>query len=169
MNPPTVRHLAPKVLAVIVDGPLTRDREEAMLALHGWRGVSSASTASGAQGAPGAPGVVGALVRFEGIVRRSEPKQQAGGTQHNLTALEYQTYDPMAQRELLALAISVAEQHGLISLATLHSRGNVAVGEVSFVLIIESAHRAEALAAVSDFIDRLKRDVPIWKRPVWET
>jgi len=43
----------------------------------------------------------------------------------------------------------------------------VAVGEVSFVLIVESAHRAEALAAMADFIDRLKQDVPIWKRAVW--
>lgn len=158
-RPPETQH-TPRVLTVIVDGPLTRERDEAILAGHGW---------TPARHGPGstAPGVVGASLRFEGIVRRGEPREDDGGQAHDLCALDYQTYDPMAERELLALARGVAQRHGLIALATLHSRGRVAVGEVSFVLMIESAHRAEALAAMADFIDRLKQDVPIWKRPVW--
>jgi molybdopterin synthase catalytic subunit len=28
---------------------------------------------------------------------------------------------------------------------------------------VYALHRAEALAAVGEFIDRMKRDVPIWK------
>jgi molybdopterin synthase catalytic subunit len=39
-------------------------------------------------------------------------------------------------------------------------------GQCSFRLQVASAHRAEALAAMTEFIDRLKRDVPIWKSPV---
>jgi molybdopterin synthase catalytic subunit len=61
----------------------------------------------------------------------------------------------------------VAARHGLAALVTLHSRGRVGVGEVSFVLEVAAPHRAETLTAVSDFIDRLKQDVPIWKRAVW--
>ena len=138
-----------KIVAAIVDGPLTPTVEAAALVAAG----------HGAN-APGDVGAVGANLRFEGIVRRVENGR-------DLLALDYETYDPMAQRELEALARSVAGRHGLLSLVVLHSRGRVSVGEISFVLIVTAPHRAETLAAMAEFIDRLKQDVPIWKRPVW--
>ncbi|CAG0984836.1 molybdopterin synthase catalytic subunit [Phycisphaerales bacterium] len=104
---------------------------------------------------------IGAAVRFEGIVRRMEGERE-------IVALDYQTYDPMAERRLKELAGEIAARHGLRGIAAIHGRGRVAVGEVSFVLWVAAAHRAEALAAVEEFIDRLKRDVPIWKIPVWK-
>lgn len=112
-------------------------------------------------------GTVGATLRFEGIVRRVEPDPSSGGAARDLRALDYQTYDPMAERELERLADKVCEQFGLRSIMALHSRGRVDVGEVSFVLEIASAHRAEAISAMAAFIDRLKQDVPIWKQAVW--
>ena len=150
----------PVVIALVVDGPLRPEAEHAALLTGGW---SPAHRVAGAS----APGAVGAALRFEGIVRRGEPSEAHGGEERELLALDYQTYDPMAERELCALARRVAGEHALSSLVVFHSRGRVAVGEVSFVLIVESAHRAEAIAAVSAFIDRLKEDVPIWKKAVW--
>ena len=143
-------------VALVVDGPLTPEaRARALYA-------QSAALSALAHG-----GGVGATLRFEGIVRRAESDPEAGGRERDLVALDYQTYDPMAQRGLEALAASVAERHGLRSIVALHSRGSVGVGEVSFVLEVAAPHRAETLAAVADFIDRLKQDVPIWKRAVW--
>lgn len=152
--------LHPVVIARVVDGPLMPKVEQAALLAEGW---SRARDAAGRA----APGVVGTALRFEGIVRRSEPSEAHDGGERELLALDYHTYDPMAERELGALARQVAEEHRLSSLVALHSRGRVAVGDVSFVLIVESPHRAEAIAAMSAFIDRLKQDVPIWKKPVW--
>ena len=152
--------LRPVVIARVVDGSLMPKVEQTALLAEGW---SRDRDAAG----PAVPGVVGAALRFEGIVRRSEPSEAPGGGERELLALDYQTYDPMAEQELRALARQIAEEHALSSLVALHSRGRVAVGEVSFVLIVESPHRAEAIAAMSAFIDRLKQDVPIWKQPVW--
>lgn len=104
----------------------------------------------------GPPPGTGATVVFEGIVRGWE----AGAT---ITALDYATYDPMAQRQLEGLARDIAGTHGLLGLHAEHSRGRVPVGACSFRLAIHAAHRKEALAAMDEFIDRLKRDVPIWK------
>lgn len=144
------------VLALIVDGALTPEAQSRALRAHA-EGLHTLTHGGG----------VGATLRFEGIIRRAEDDPEAGGRARDLLALEYQTYDPMAQRGLEALAASVAERYGLRSLVALHSRGLVGVGEVSFVLEVAAPHRAEALAAVADFIDRLKQDVPIWKRAVW--
>ena len=118
---------------------------------------------------PDTEGSVGAMVRFAGIVRALEPSGEPGGSHRELAALDYTTYDPMAQREMESLARDVALEHGLVSIVVVHSRGWVPVGEVSFVLVVCAPHRAETLAAVAGFIDRLKRDVPIWKSPVWAT
>ncbi len=101
----------------------------------------------------------GAMVCFEGKVRPVEGDQPISG-------LRYETYDPMAGRELRRLAEQVMGDFGLMGLRVEHSRGFVANHECSFRLCIASAHRKEALAAMDWFIDRMKRDVPIWKRPV---
>lgn len=110
---------------------------------------------------PATPGA-GAVLLFEGVVR---PREGDGIIQ----ALEYQAYEPMATKMLARIAESLAREHDLASISVEHSRGRVPVGEISFRLVIESPHRKEAIRALDEFIDRLKTDVPIWKRPVWRT
>lgn len=157
MHPSPSHPHPPRVLASILQGPLTPDHENhALLSLQS----TSAST-------PLPPGTVGSSLRFHGIVRKGEPRPDLQNQLHDLIALDYQTYDPMAERQLLALALETAHRHALSAIAALHSRGTVHVGETSFILIIQSPHRAESLAAMAEFIDRMKQDVPIWKRPLW--
>jgi molybdopterin synthase catalytic subunit len=102
----------------------------------------------------------GALLWFDGVVRPQENGRQ-------LAALVYEDYQPMAHRELAKLAAQVAEHHGLMGIRVHHSRGRVPAGEVAFRLLIAAKHRQEALAAMEEFIDRMKRDVPVWKMPEW--
>jgi molybdopterin synthase catalytic subunit len=57
-------------------------------------------------------------------------------------------------------------RHGLVAILVEHSKGFVPVGQCSFRLLVAGTHRRESLAAMSEFIDRMKRDVPIWKKGV---
>src|SRR5690606_23147630 len=102
---------------------------------------------------------VGAILVFEGVVR---PREGEG----IIEALDYEAYQPMATTMIQRLAHSLLAEHGLTAIEVEHSVGRVAVGEVSFRLTIQSSHRAEGLRAAAAFIDRLKQDVPIWKRPI---
>lgn len=131
------------VRCTIVDGPLSAHRD-------------------GEHAADPAAGGAGAILSFDGVVRAAEDDRV-------IEALDYEAYEPMACDELRRLAADVLGRHGLRSIAVWHSRGRVAVGECSFRLVVTAAHRAEALRAMAEFIDRMKRDVPIWKRPVWAT
>ncbi|MCW5777050.1 MAG: molybdenum cofactor biosynthesis protein MoaE [Phycisphaeraceae bacterium] len=99
----------------------------------------------------------GAAVVFEGIVRPTQHGEPIDG-------LHYETYEPMAQRQMHAIADDLVQRLGLLRISVEHSRGFVPVGGCSFRLVIMSAHRREAIDAMDEFIDRLKRDVPIWKR-----
>jgi molybdopterin synthase catalytic subunit len=42
----------------------------------------------------------------------------------------------------------------------------VPVGACSLRLLVAAAHRKPALKAMDEFIDALKRDIPIWKEAV---
>jgi len=99
----------------------------------------------------------GAGIVFEGIVRPTEDGRQILG-------LEYEVYRPMAERQLELIGREMVEKHGLISMEIEHSTGLVPNVACSFRLRVEAVHRKEGLRAVDEFIDRLKRDVPIWKR-----
>ncbi len=101
----------------------------------------------------------GAIVVFEGLVRPLEDGRTIRG-------LSYEAYEPMAGEMLVAIGEELLRRHGLVALCVEHSKGLVLVGECSFRLQVAGRHRQESLAALGEFIDRLKRDVPIWKTAV---
>lgn len=108
---------------------------------------------------PLAPGT-GARVEFAGVVRAIE----GDGV---VASLEYEAFRPMADRQLRELGAELLATFGLLSISCEHSLGRVAVGAVSFRLVVDAHHNKEAIAAMSIFIDRMKADVAIWKRPIW--
>ena len=101
----------------------------------------------------------GALVTFEGVARPME-----GG--RLIEALDYEAYEPMASKMLRRIGEELVEKLGVMGMCIEHSAGRVAVGDISFRLRIAARHRKEALAAMDQFIDRMKKDVPLWKTAV---
>lgn len=105
-------------------------------------------------------GGAGAVLCFEGIVRPTEEARP-------IVALDYEAYEPMAQNQFQRLASDALSTPGVLAVHVQHSRGRVPAGACSFRLVVASRHRAEGLAALSRFIDQMKQDVPIWKRPLY--
>jgi len=99
----------------------------------------------------------GAVAEFAGVVRGDED----GAT---IPALDYEAYEVMAQSEIVRILQELAVEYPCESVAVRHRIGRVAVGEISILVRIESRHRAEAFGMLAKFMDRLKREVPIWKR-----
>lgn len=99
----------------------------------------------------------GAWVEFRGVVRGEENGQP-------IAALEYETYAPMAEREIRRLLTELSAAHPCLAAVVIHRIGVIPVGEAAIYVGIAGKHRAEAFALLADFMDRLKQDVPIWKR-----
>ncbi len=106
---------------------------------------------------------LGGVVVFEGVTR-TETDSQHGP----LVRLEYHAYTEMAQRQLRKLAEQAAEKFGAQRMAIIHRLGPVLPGETSVAIAVACGHRAAAFEACRWLIDMLKRDVPIWKRDVFE-
>lgn len=97
----------------------------------------------------------GALVSFAG-----SPRDEGMG----LEALFYEAYLPMAQR-VLGEIISMATQHYPIERGVIvHRIGVVKPQEISVLIVLASPHRREALTALSETLEAIKSQTPIWKK-----
>ncbi|MET0197618.1 molybdenum cofactor biosynthesis protein MoaE [Rhodococcus sp. RS1C4] len=97
----------------------------------------------------------GAVVLFSGVVRNHDGGQ-------SVSALEYQAH-PEAERFLRTCCVEVAEESGL-PVAAVHRVGDLSIGDVALVAAVASPHRAEAFATCALLVERIKAEVPIWKR-----
>lgn len=100
---------------------------------------------------------LGALDLFVGTVRN----HNAGRW---VTLLEYSAYTSMAEKQLRRIAEGIIREIPGVRLAALHRVGALKVGDAAVICVAGAPHREEAFVACRLLIDRIKADVPIWKR-----
>jgi molybdopterin synthase catalytic subunit len=105
------------------------------------------------------PGL-GGVVTFSGQVR-----DQTRG--RAVIQLEYEAYAPMAERVLAQIGAEAAAKWERSRLAIVHRVGLLRPGELAVVIAASAPHRAEAFDACRHAIERLKQDVPIWKKEIF--
>ncbi len=99
----------------------------------------------------------GGTTVFIGTVR----DRSAGGV---VTGLHYEVWEELATTRLGEIAEEMREGWPVRKVAILHRTGDLEVGEASVVIACSAPHRAEAFEACRHGIERLKQDVPIWKK-----
>lgn len=99
----------------------------------------------------------GASTLFLGVVRDHNDGRAVQG-------IEYAAYEPMAERELAAIAAEAGARFGGVQVALEHRLGVLVVGDASVGIAVSHAHRAPALDGLRYVVEELKRRVPIWKR-----
>jgi molybdopterin synthase catalytic subunit len=82
--------------------------------------------------------------------------------------LEFEAYEAMALKEMRKIAETAIQQWPVERIAIHHRTGVLQVGEVPVVIAVAAAHRVAAFDACGFVIDTLKKDVPIWKKEVFE-
>jgi molybdopterin synthase catalytic subunit len=100
---------------------------------------------------------IGACLEFLGIVRELENGRKIPG-------LYYEAYEAMARTELEKIFHELAAMNPCEEIRFIHRLDFVPVGEASLFIRICSRHRKASLAVLGELIDRLKADVPVWKR-----
>jgi molybdopterin synthase catalytic subunit len=98
----------------------------------------------------------GAVLAFEGRVRDRHDGRE-------VTHLVYDAYRPMAETSLRRIIDEIEAESGELSVAIVHRLGRVPAGEASVVIAVASPHREAAYRASREALERLKREVPIWK------
>ncbi len=83
--------------------------------------------------------------------------------------LEYEAWEEMAEQRLAAIGEELFSRWPVCRVALLHRTGRLDVGEVSVLVSCSAPHRAEAFEAARHGIERIKEDVPIWKKETLAT
>lgn len=99
----------------------------------------------------------GAVVLFLGTTRHLTGQRETA-------RLEYECYYELAIKQMHRLRSQAMADWPLNGCSIVHRIGQVPVGEASVAIAVSSAHRKAAFAAAEWLIDRLKVEVPIWKK-----
>jgi MoaE-MoaD fusion protein len=99
----------------------------------------------------------GAVVTFEGVVRNNTKGRET-------VYLDYECYEPMALAGMTRIGQEVARQFAIGRIGIVHRLGRLQIGEASVAVVASAPHRRPAFEAALEAINRLKREVPIWKK-----
>lgn len=99
----------------------------------------------------------GAVVTFDGIVRNNFDGR-------SVQYLEYEAYAVMAEQKLAAIGEEVRQKFAVGEIAMLHRIGRLEIGESSIVIAVAAPHRHAAFEACAYAMDRVKAEVPVWKK-----
>lgn len=102
----------------------------------------------------------GAVVSFEGRVRNYNASQAVGH-------LEYQAYPALARETGQRILAEEAARHGLLEARAVHRTGALAIGEVAVWVGVAAAHRGPAFDAARAIMERLKYELPVWKKETY--
>ena len=99
----------------------------------------------------------GASVLFVGTTRQFTGDRET-------TFLSYECYQEMAIAKLQELLERANEKWAIEKCGIVHRIGEVAIEEASVAVAVSTPHRKDAFEAAAWLMDRLKEEVPIWKK-----
>jgi molybdopterin synthase catalytic subunit len=102
----------------------------------------------------------GAICVFYGVVRDHALSGRA------TRFLEYEAFREMAEAKMAEIAAEIRARWGIEQVAMTHRVGRLGIGEPSVVIAVGTPHRKQAFEACEYAIDRLKAEVPIWKKEI---
>lgn len=103
----------------------------------------------------------GAIATFTGRVRERE-----SSTDTPTSYLEFEKYEGVAEQRMNALAAELEERDDVFRVLLHHRDGIVRAGEDIVFVVVLAGHREQAFETVQDGINRLKAEVPIFKKEV---
>lgn len=105
---------------------------------------------------------IGAHSLFLGQVRRDMIDDKL------VKAITYSTYSEMSEEKFYEIRESAFSKYSLTCLHIYHSLGRVETGEICLFVFTSSRHRKDAIDACTYIVERIKREVPIWGKEIFE-
>ncbi|VVB96072.1 putative molybdopterin synthase [uncultured archaeon] len=99
----------------------------------------------------------GAIGTFTGIVRAVTKDAR---TEY----LEFEEYGGIARQKMNEICTGLREKEGIIDVLMHHRTGIIRAGEEIVYIVVAAGHREQLFPVLSEAIERLKAEVPIWKK-----
>lgn len=85
-----------------------------------------------------------------------------------VNSIEYSAYDEMAEKEIDAIRETIIVKYQLTCAHVLHSLGKVPAGGISLFVFVSSPHRQAAIDASHEMVERIKKDVPVFGKEIFD-
>jgi molybdopterin synthase catalytic subunit len=106
---------------------------------------------------------IGAHSIFLGQVRADEINGE------KVAAIDYTTYEEMALEKMHEIREAVFSKYELTCLHVHHSLGIVKAGQISLFVFTSAAHRKAAFEACSEIVEKIKKELPVWGKEIFES
>jgi molybdopterin synthase catalytic subunit len=101
----------------------------------------------------------GAIGTFSGIVREIAKGETT-------KALEFESYDAVAKERIAKIERELKAKPGIVDVLIYHKTGRIEAGEDIVFIVVAAGHRQELFPVLSEAIERIKEEVPIWKKEI---
>ena len=99
----------------------------------------------------------GAIGSFTGIVR-----EKTGDVETK--SLEFESYSEVAANKISLIETDLKACEGILDARIHHHVGRIEAGQDILYIVVAASHRQQLFQALSDAIERVKSEVPIWKK-----
>lgn len=85
-----------------------------------------------------------------------------------VASIEYTSYEEMASEKMHVIREAIFKKYELTCMHVYHSLGKVAAGEISLFVFTSSPHRKAAIDACEETVERLKAELPVWGKELFD-
>ncbi len=83
-------------------------------------------------------------------------------------AIEYTAYEELALNQMATIREEIFAKYELSCMHIYHSLGMVNAGEICLFVFTSSRHRKNAALACNEVVERIKNELPIWGKEIFE-
>ena len=83
-------------------------------------------------------------------------------------AIDYTSYIEMAEEKFHEIREDAFKKYSLTCMHIYHSIGKVNAGEISLFVFTSSIHRKDAIKACEEIVEKIKKEVPVWGKEIFE-
>jgi molybdopterin synthase catalytic subunit len=87
---------------------------------------------------------------------------------NKVSAIEYTSHIEMANEKMHEIREAIFTKYPLTCMHIHHSLGEVKAGEICLFVFTSSAHRKAAIDACTECVERIKAELPIWGKELFE-
>ena len=85
-----------------------------------------------------------------------------------VTAIDYTAHEEIALEKMHEIREAMIEKYDLTCMHVHHSLGKVSAGEICLFVFTSSKHRKAAIDACEETVERIKSELPIWGKELFE-
>jgi len=85
-----------------------------------------------------------------------------------VAAIAYTTYEEMALEKMHEIREAIFEKYSLTCMHVYHSLGEIKAGEICLFVFTSSKHRKMAVDACMELVERIKAELPVWGKEIFE-